>query len=333
MERDDRIRFCHMPRATIQSVSLQDYDPDRLSAVVNGTRLDHAILGTGKCSARLQRMVTPSMNIDSGHYGFPVSVQGGFPPSRICFGVSWGSRAVAWANGCDLVRGSLQVYPEGTDLLYRAHADSGWVVISIDRKELQTSARTHLGRELALPTTGFWNLPAPMSLVARFLKLVHCRHAGSVLEGASAAIFDSRLRLALVEVLGSGDADQAAEIERAVQHRAGIVRRGAQVIRRLVEDRRGYSSQELCRILGVSERNLQLHFKQSLGISPKAWFRRQSLNLVRSELLRTGPQGRTVTEVAVDFGFNHLGRFAGDYRKLFGESPSRTRQNGSRRSP
>lgn len=39
-------------------------------------------------------------------------------------------------------------------------------------------------------------------------------------------------------------------------------------------------------------------------------------------LLATPPE--TVTSIALDCGFDHLGRFALGYRQLFGESPSRT---------
>ena len=35
---------------------------------------------------------------------------------------------------------------------------------------------------------------------------------------------------------------------------------------------------------------------------------------------RNGP----LTDIAVDLGFGHLGRFSGHYRKLYGESPSTT---------
>jgi AraC-like DNA-binding protein len=33
---------------------------------------------------------------------------------------------------------------------------------------------------------------------------------------------------------------------------------------------------------------------------------------------------RNVTEVALNYGFTHLGRFSADYRKMFGELPSET---------
>jgi transcriptional regulator GlxA family with amidase domain len=37
----------------------------------------------------------------------------------------------------------------------------------------------------------------------------------------------------------------------------------------------------------------------------------------------------TVTEIATGFGFVELGRFSVEYRKMFGESPSKTLQRSS----
>jgi AraC-like DNA-binding protein len=44
---------------------------------------------------------------------------------------------------------------------------------------------------------------------------------------------------------------------------------------------------------------------------------------VRSDLEQGGAPG-VVAEAALRWGFNHLSRFAADYRRSFGESPSDT---------
>ena len=48
------------------------------------------------------------------------------------------------------------------------------------------------------------------------------------------------------------------------------------------------------------------------------------------EVLVAGGNG-SVTDIAMRFGFRELGRFAGDYRARFGESPSETLRRGSSR--
>ncbi|WP_460359141.1 helix-turn-helix domain-containing protein [Mycobacterium sp. ZZG] len=51
---------------------------------------------------------------------------------------------------------------------------------------------------------------------------------------------------------------------------------------------------------------------------------RRQLHHVRAELIAHSPPSVTVTMVAGRWGFLHLGRFAIQYRQLFGESPSQT---------
>ncbi len=46
--------------------------------------------------------------------------------------------------------------------------------------------------------------------------------------------------------------------------------------------------------------------------------------MVRGQLLTARDEGKTVTVIATEYGFFHLGQFAVDYRKMFGESPSET---------
>jgi adenylate cyclase len=68
-----------------------------------------------------------------------------------------------------------------------------------------------------------------------------------------------------------------------------------------------------------------MHFKMFLGTTPLGWVRRVRLSHARQELLNGGPE-TTVTSIALGTGFDQLGRFAGEYRKAFGERPSRTIQ-------
>ncbi|AXS38793.1 helix-turn-helix domain-containing protein [Breoghania sp. L-A4] len=81
---------------------------------------------------------------------------------------------------------------------------------------------------------------------------------------------------------------------------------------------------EICRELRVSRRTLQYAFLDYASLTPLDYLRRVRLNGARRLLRETDPQAITVTEAAMRFGFLHLGRFAQDYKTLFGESPSAT---------
>jgi len=86
--------------------------------------------------------------------------------------------------------------------------------------------------------------------------------------------------------------------------------------------------EQLADIAGVRPRTLETHFKLFLGTTPLGWVRRMRLAQARQRLLRSAGNA-TVTDVAVATGFNQLGRFAAQYRKVFGELPSATIQRSS----
>ncbi|MCI0409881.1 MAG: helix-turn-helix domain-containing protein, partial [Acidobacteria bacterium] len=62
----------------------------------------------------------------------------------------------------------------------------------------------------------------------------------------------------------------------------------------------------------------------SYGMSPVQYLRLRRLHQVRRALRRADSDLNTVQSVANRFGIWHMGRFAVEYRKLFGESPLET---------
>jgi transcriptional regulator GlxA family with amidase domain len=79
----------------------------------------------------------------------------------------------------------------------------------------------------------------------------------------------------------------------------------------------------LARVAGISVRALQKACRRWRGCTPMELLRRRRLHAARRALLAAGPTG-SVTAVATGCGFFNFGRFAGDYRRRFGETPSQT---------
>jgi len=81
---------------------------------------------------------------------------------------------------------------------------------------------------------------------------------------------------------------------------------------------------EICAAIGVSGRTLRDQCGEHLGMSPHKYLWLRRMNLARKALALADPTATTVTTIALDHGFGELGRFAVQYRALFGESPSAT---------
>jgi AraC-like DNA-binding protein len=75
---------------------------------------------------------------------------------------------------------------------------------------------------------------------------------------------------------------------------------------------------------GVSTRTLFHGFARVHGMGPMAWMRERRLGRTRAELLAADASQASVTEIALGWGFTHMGRFAATYKRRFGESPSQT---------
>jgi AraC-like DNA-binding protein len=81
---------------------------------------------------------------------------------------------------------------------------------------------------------------------------------------------------------------------------------------------------DLCRVTAVSERALEYAFKATLGLAPVAYLARLRLHRVRNALQTPTRSTKTVSAIALDWGFWHFGEFSRAYKACFGELPSET---------
>jgi AraC family ethanolamine operon transcriptional activator len=103
----------------------------------------------------------------------------------------------------------------------------------------------------------------------------------------------------------------------------------ARVLRRALAHLQEHAEQpvytlDLCASTGVSERTLRTVFREYFGMGPMHYLKLHRLQQVRRALCSHSPVTPSVKSIALAHGFWELGRFAADYRRLFGESPSDT---------
>jgi len=83
-------------------------------------------------------------------------------------------------------------------------------------------------------------------------------------------------------------------------------------------------SEALARQAHMSLRSLYGLFERNADTTPKNYIRQKRLERIHACLSDPTCPVRNVTEVAMDYGFLHLGRFSDSYRRQFGELPSDT---------
>lgn len=123
--------------------------------------------------------------------------------------------------------------------------------------------------------------------------------------------------------------DAGEERESALQRKASVHRAIAYVDRSSVR----LTALQLAIAAGATQRTLERGFREILGMTPATYLRRHRMNRAQHALAHADPRSTTVTEIALDWGFSHLGRFSVEYRDMFGDAPSRTLNHTLKTTP
>jgi AraC family ethanolamine operon transcriptional activator len=199
------------------------------------------------------------------------------------------------------------------------------LLIAVDEGFFCGYAQRSLGYRLFPDVRGAPVLNSDAAMVARFrvgvLNLLHNvqQEPQLLLHDHSRVALQDRLLTLLLEALDP----RAHSIERVPQPspRAYIVDRAIDFMEaRLAQP---IVVADISDALRVSPRTLRYSFEAIVNVSPTHYLLARRLNGARRDLIRSGPTG-TVEEVALRWGFGHMGRFAQYYRLTFGERPSDT---------
>lgn len=249
----------------------------------------------------------------------------GEPPSRLrTFAILSERSSNWWWRGRETPRHAIMVYPVGAEIATVSRPGYEGYAVSI--------AEDHL-EDVALAA----DLPSPQDLF-RGHEVFECSPAI-----ASALRFGLRAcRETLVQLPETAQEQVRRELEfllptnilNAIANGSAERARSGSRFRTVVVDRvldyvaafprQPLTVGDICRVAGASERTVQNGFLERFGLRPKAYLRDRRLNGARLELRTSDPHGTAINQVAHRWGFWHLGQFAGDYRRLFGELPSDT---------
>lgn len=273
-------------------------------------------LGRGPFQGELLEVAWGAAALQAECWSCGLRVRCDRPPGYVTFALLTLAGDTRWC-GSALAPGDLVRIEEPWELACSGPLEL--VAFAVDRARLGEVEEQLAGGERRPAPAGNFRARAPDRLASRLrelLGIVRSRFLeGPALEAAEADLFH------LAAELERGCA--AEPIERVAP---AARRRAAQRVEEYLDAEREAtpSIAALCAVAGVSERTLEYAFREQLGLTPVRFLKLRRLNRVRRELLDPEAGAAGVAAAVRRAGVYDLGRFAGEYRELFGELPSQT---------
>jgi AraC-like DNA-binding protein len=253
--------------------------------------------------------------------------------ARISHVNCWGGRAIIVFRtqpGPSVIRNGVQLEVTGISRLrpgqsYYQHTSGPTSIagISLPLDEIAILGAAVLGHDLA-PNDDMTITPSPNAMGR--LQRLHAA-AGELAEDAPAVLahpgaargLEQALIEAMMDCLSGGEFH---EDRAALRQHAAIMWRFHRAIEQHIDQ--PLYVPELCKEIGVSDRTLRICCQEHLGMGPKHHLLLRRMHLVRRALRKGTRADTTITEIATRYGFWQFGRFAVEYKALFGEAPSAT---------
>jgi AraC-like DNA-binding protein len=198
-------------------------------------------------------------------------------------------------------------------------------VVRLERDSLERQLSTWLDREVKDPVHFEFSLPADTDAGRAWWGYVEHLWTNA-LNGTFAVaplLLSEASRMTKAMLLSLQPHNYSALLREGVSAAAPFyVRRAEDYMH--VHASESINMEDLVEVSGVSARSLYAGFRRFRGTSPMAYLKWLRLELAHADLRNASPGEVTVKEVALRYGFGHLGHFSGAYRRKYGQPPSRT---------
>lgn len=233
----------------------------------------------------------------------------------------------SWCHGTDLHKGvAFTVMPEGiSEFMLRGGSRVTVLLVPVERLRGKFAAMEPHQIELPARLLSLFMLSngeAAHELARAFERI---RERLACAPATDAVMSEEDVDVLLEQHLRAGlsaSAEDRPQCTRGRRTHYLIVQRVEQFMR--ANMRHDIYLSEMCNTAGASERALRYAFDDLLGVSPNRYLSMLRLCTACRSLSLSDASQRSVKSVALSCGLWDLSRFAGHYRRVFGELPSDT---------
>lgn len=295
---------------------------EEFNAFPHGWDADFSITSSDRAGVTLAQSVAPGVLLNTARLSCPTLQRGSTPEDMRTFALPLQLPSPYCWRGLPVEAQTLMAFPNDRELFSTMGADAEMLTISIDQAlvdtcmegwEINPADVFDTPRASNLSRAQYARLTRDLSLLSEFMVRYGDHSQFPVL---SRGVQEYLVENLLEPVLGSV-ASQPLEQDLA----ASRVKAATDYILAHLSD--PITVVDVCKAISCNRRSLEQSFRTFAGTSPK-----QFIQLMRFRhchlALRAAPKDSTVSHIAGQHGFWHMGHFASSYRKLYAETPSQT---------
>ncbi len=301
--------------------------PDEAEEFLSGLYGQHAMEASPRhnLDLRMHGFDFEQLHVGVVQYGSPVIAR--LEAQRPMWVFSYLRRGTVTRGGVEFGPGDAGVNSpdDMRDLIMSS--DMEIVNLRILQGDMNDACRAMLGSDLSHPLSFETSCPAGASSAYTLMRLIDRFAAVPLYQHAAARQLERNLKsAALLELLLAWPnsyttcLDDQPALPMSTQRARDYIHAHAAELPTVAE---------IAQACNVGVRALSRGFEKHLKTSPQRYMMEHRLDKVRDEILNRRDIA-TVTEVAFDWGFMHLGIFAARYRERFGELPSETLRRARR---
>ncbi len=304
-------------------------DPEILARAIPGTRLAPCQLDPVHAPSRLSRYQMSESCLDIAHLGPRMAFEGETAQDSytLIFVTCCPGPGQAFNFGVEHGAGYLGVFPPGAVIDAMTPPGYGNAMLTIQGKAFMNRLESlYPGVPGSVLSAGAALRPSTSACHAFQSGLVAATDGTRAFDSESPEDFGPGLEAEVladfIQLFADGCEQRRPTSAPRLQKRYQRLRQTREFIEAHLHQHLPIES--VCHATGLSQRGLELLFQDLLDVTPTTYIRQLRLQKARQKLLCTAYQAGMVKKIAFECGFSHLGRFAHDYHRLFGESPGAT---------
>jgi AraC-like DNA-binding protein len=302
-------------------------DPEDFQAALRAEGVVRCLVtGRGRFRARVTQILLHNLTLSVGEEELARIAFVAVPPGTVLVLLAIDAKPALVRSGIDMPGREIVTLGPGQRVHVRTAGPSRWAVIQMPDQDLLRYGRAVIGAEFAVPAFARWRPPAAAERNLRQLHRAAVRLARArsetLTDGEAAHGLEQQLIDGLLECLSTAPTEE--ETTAARRHRDTVAR-----FEDLLRAEPLLDLTQIYTELGVPQRLLRVCCHDHLGMGPARYLRLCRMQQAYHVLRKDNPGTATISEIARRHGFRDPGRFAANYRALYGELPSAT----LRRSP